>query len=394
MNGENLMNKKKVLNACDTLDSSAAREILAGKRLGLLTNMSGVTRDLRPTSALLAEKLDLRLLIGPEHGILGAKQGGGSDGEVFNDPLTGLPVYSVYGSESNRERTESALGSVDMIVCDIQDIGIRYYTYQYSMLEMMRYCAKYRLPLVVLDRVNPLGGTKVSGNLAEPEFVNERWMVAGQPVEAGLTIGEIARFYNDTLRVGCELTVLPVSGWERGMYFDDTDLLFVAPSPNMPTLDTVLLYTGTCLIEATNVSEGRGTTKPFELFGAPWIDGNRLADEVDRLRRSGERAFDGVVFRACNFTPVFSKYAGELCGGAQIHISDREALDPFRLGLRLLELLRDMYPGKFAFLPKTVRYLLGTEAVMSDEFTADSFIGSQAKALEAFGSARKNWMIY
>ena len=233
--------KHTVYNACDLLDIASAKSMLGGRRLGLVTNMSGVTRDLKTTSSVMKQRYDLCALFGPEHGIRGAAQAGGHDNESFCDPETGVPVYDLFAHGDAREKTGAVLSSLDAVVFDIQDIGVRYYTYQYTMLDAMRICKNAGIPFIVLDRINPLGGVRVEGNCIDEDCISGVGAVKGQPAVAGMTVGELARWYNDHMQVGADIAVLPCEGWRREMSFDDTDLLFVPPSPNMPTTDAVFL---------------------------------------------------------------------------------------------------------------------------------------------------------
>lgn len=258
-----------VMNACDLLESKDAVQLLKNKKLGLLTNVSGVTKNLRRTADVLAEKYLLCALFSPEHGLSAAAQAGGFDNQVFVDLQTGVPVYDLYGKTDGFLTAQKALQDLDMLLFDIQDIGIRYYTYQHTMLDAMKLCADVGIPFVVLDRVNPLGGVSVQGSCMEDDCLSDVGSVPGQPVVSGMTVGELALWYKDLFCPGLQVHILHCKGWKREYTFDNTDLLFVPPSPNMPTMETVFLYSGTCLFEDTNISEGRGTTKPFEQFGAP-----------------------------------------------------------------------------------------------------------------------------
>ncbi|MBQ7983424.1 MAG: DUF1343 domain-containing protein, partial [Clostridia bacterium] len=293
--------KQRVYNGCDLLDTAAAKALLAGRRLGLITNMSGVTRELKTTSSCLHRRYDVRALFGPEHGIRGAAQAGGHDTQALTDPETGIPVYDLFGGAA-REQTAEVLSSLDAVVFDIQDIGVRYYTYQYTMLDAMKLCRDAGIPFIVLDRINPLGGVRVLGNRMEADCTSGVGAVPGQPATAAMTVGERARWYNETMQLHTEIAVLPCEGLTRQTCMEDTDLLFVPPSPNMPTLDAVYLYPGTCFFEGTNLSEGRGTTKPFELFGAPWLEPERVTDAVSALHGDAGEAFSGLVLRPCSFT--------------------------------------------------------------------------------------------
>lgn len=315
--------------------------LLEGRRVGLVTNHTGVDSLLRSTVDLFHQHpaVNLVALYGPEHGIRGAAAAGehvASD----RDPVTGLPVHSLYGA--SMRPTAEMLQGVEVLVFDIQDIGIRYYTYPYTLAYCMEAAREYGLSVMVLDRPNPIGGTAVEGNILDLAFRSFVGLYP-LPVRHGMTIGELARWFN--LRIGCDLTVIPMQGWRRGLWWNDTGVPFVPMSPNSTGLEMATLYGGTCLIEGTILSEGRGTTKPFEQVGAPWIDGRRLADALGSLN------LPGLLFRPVYFTPASSKFKDQQCQGVQIHLTDRNAVRPVELGLHLVKTIRDHYPAQFDWLP-------------------------------------------
>ena len=314
--------------------------LLEGKRVGLITNHSGVDARLRSGIDLLraAPWLRLTALFGPEHGIRGEAQAGVHLSSA-TDARTGLPVHSLYGS--TRQPTPEMLEGLDVLVYDIQDVGARYSTYIATLGLAQEAAARAGLPFVVLDRPNPLGGVRMEGNLLEPGFESFVGYHA-IPVRHGLTPGEMAWLYAAERGLPTPV-VVPLRGWRRAMWHDATGLPWIQPSPNLPTLDAVTVYPGTCLVEGVNVSEGRGTTRPFELIGAPWVDPFALAEELE------SRGLPGVAFRPAYFTPMFSKYAGESCGGIQVHLVDRDALRPVELGIHLLHALRRLYPDRLAW---------------------------------------------
>ena len=277
-------------------------------------------------------------LFGPEHGVRGDHDAGATV-ETYTDPATRLPVYSLYRKDS-QHMTPEMLDLVDTVIYDIQDIGARFYTYISTLLYVMRDCAAAGKELVVLDRINPLGG-KVEGGLLQPGFES---FVGAYPLTTryGLTPGEFARLANEEQHIGCQLHVLPVLGWKREMLFPETGLYWMMPSPAIPNFETALLYPGTCLTEATNISEGRGTSAPFELIGAPFINGAALAD------RMNAKKLPGVIFTAAYFTPSASKHAGRRCEGVHIHLTDTKAYDTIRTGTALLYAIREIYPNDFA----------------------------------------------
>jgi uncharacterized protein YbbC (DUF1343 family) len=311
---------------------------IAGRRVGLISNQTGVDRAFRGTIDLLhaGDRLELVALFGPEHGVRGDAQAGNSVGESI-DQRTGLPTYSLYGDNSSP--TSGMLNGLDALVFDIQDAGVRFYTYLSTMIHAQEAAASAGLVFVVLDRPNPITGNRIEGNLPDPDFQS----FVGRhpiPIRHGMTFGELARM--SAAECGWpEPVVGAMRGWQREMWFDETGLPWVAPSPNLPTLDSATLYPGTCLVEGTNLSEGRGTTRPFELIGAPWVDPFALAADLER------RNLPGVAFRPTYFTPMFSKHANTSCGGVQIHIVDRDGTQPVVMGMYLLESLRKLHPDEF-----------------------------------------------
>jgi uncharacterized protein YbbC (DUF1343 family) len=338
--------------------------LLRGRRLALLAHQASVNGDLEHAASLLRDAPRARLtrLFAPEHGLWGAAQDHAAIMRA-RDPVTGLPVLSLYGRR--RAPTAAMLAGLDALVVDLQDIGSRYYTFVWSTALAMNACARAGVPVIVLDRPNPLGGQVVEGNLPDPAFAS---FVGLYPLPArhALTIGELATYINRQYRLGCDLTVVPMQGWRRSMLWEDTGLPWVAPSPNMPTPDTARVYPGGCLIEGTNLSEGRGTTRPFEWVGAPFLDAHRYAEGLERLR------LPGVRFRPVRFQPTFHKWAGRLCGGVQVHVEHRGRFKPFLTGLALLAVARQQArrrfawrrpPYEFEFKRLPIDILLGTDAI-------------------------------
>ncbi len=331
-----------VLTGIDVvLEDDRVARALAGKRLGLITNPTGVNRHLTSTLDLLLK--DDRFLVvsafGPEHGLGGDAQDGIGVAD-YRDERLGLTVRSLYGE--SRQPSAEALAELDAMVLDIQDVGARFYTYTSTMLLAMRACREHGKEFIVLDRPNPITGSMVEGNLLDMRFAS----FVGPcpvPVRHGLTIGELALWANDKLGIGCNLTVCRMRGWTRSMWADETGLPWVMPSPNLPTVDSAAVYPGTCFVEGTNVSEGRGTTRPFELVGAPWIDGRLLAEWLNA------RSLPGCRFRPASFTPAFSKHSGQGCGGVQIHVTDRASYEPVRTGVHLLLAIRQLWPQHFGW---------------------------------------------
>lgn len=323
---------------------------LRHRRLGLLVNHASVSSRFVPAAAALRQAgLDVRVLYGPEHGLTGSAQDMEYVRSVARAPI---PVVSLYGEtfEDLSPKPED-LDGVDVVVCDLPDVGSRYYTFVWSTALMMKACAKRGIPVWVLDRPNPLGGFVVEGNLPDPALASFVGLYP-TPVRHGMTPGEVARYVNAEFELGCELMVVPMhAGAEEAPRERIGEAVaWVQPSPNMPTPETTLVYPGGCLIEGTNMSEGRGTTRPFELVGAPWLDPEEAADAANAL------ALPGVVFRPQLFKPGFQKHAGKLCGGVQIHVTGPAEFRPYEMGLRLLKALRDLDPASFRWRTETYEY--------------------------------------
>lgn len=369
--------KQKVLCGADIV----ARDGFDFKgKCGLITNHTGVLRNLTSTIDLLKENCDLVALFAPEHGVRGDIQAG-TNVSTYMDKATSLPVYSLYGDDTTQ--AFDILSFLDTVIFDIQGVGARFYTYQYTMTDTMKLCAKYGVKFVVLDRPNPLGGLKSEGTILNRDFSS----FVGRyptPTRCALTIGEFAKMMNDTENIGCDLTVIPMEGWKRDMYYDDTDLIFIQPSPNIPTIDTVFAYIGNCIFEGTNLSEGRGTTKPFEMIGAPWLDSEKVIKAVGPQK--------GVILRECSFTPTFSEYKDTLCHGIQLHITDRESFVPSEVGLRLLNAIRKKH--KELELKPFITNLLGSDEILKPDFSLDSFIIEQEQKVAQWQVLSKNWYIY
>jgi uncharacterized protein YbbC (DUF1343 family) len=315
--------------------------LLRGRRLGVLAHQASVDARLRHAAVLLQDTRRARVvrLFAPEHGLWGAAQDHAAIAGA-RDPVTGLAVVSLYGKR--REPTPAMLAGLDTLVVDLQDVGSRYYTFVWTMALAMRACARAGVEVIVLDRPNPLGGAVVEGNVADPAFASFVGLYP-LPIRHGLTIGEMARWLALAHGLRPRLTVVPMRGWRRGMLWEDTGVPWVAPSPNMPTPDTARVYPGGCLFEGTNLSEGRGTTRPFEWVGAPYLDAHAFADAL-----AAER-LPGVGFRPARFIPTFHKWAGRLCGGVQIHVTDRRRFKPFVTGLAVIATARRLAPRRFAW---------------------------------------------
>jgi len=371
---------------------------IKGARVGLIANPTAVTPDLTHAALHLKRLKGPRLvaLFGPEHGVFANAQDLEEVGDL-KDPKTGLRVWSLYGT--TRVPTRTMLLGIDVLIFDIQDVGSRYYTFIYTMLHAMQACAAHGVRLIVLDRPNPIGGRCVQGNLLDPRFLS---FVGMHPlaVRHGMTVGELALMFADELDLSLDLEVIPMENYRRGMDYEDTGLPWVLPSPNMPTVDTAYVYPGGCLIEGTNLSEGRGTTRPFHLIGAPWLDPWKLAED---LRRAD---LPGLGFRPCYFTPTFQKHAGVLCGGVEVHLTDRRKIDAFYAYLVIIEKARAQDKTKFEwrkppyeyeFIKPPIDILCGTSDVREaieagrpvSRFKAQ--FESEAKAFEVI---RKPYLIY
>ncbi len=373
-------------------------EPVRGLRVGLVVNPSSITPDLEHASVALSRRRGVKVtaLFGPEHGIAADAQDLVEVGHS-RDRETGLPVHSLYGE--TRVPTPEMLAGVDAMVYDVQDVGSRYYTFVYTMLHVMEACARERKRVVVLDRPNPIGGDAVDGNVLDPAY---RSFVGMHPlaVRHGMTSGELALLFREELALDVDLHVVPMKGWRRAMAHEDTGLPWVMPSPNIPTVDTAFVYPGGCLVEGTNLSEGRGTTRPFELVGAPWLDGHALARALDKER------LPGVAFRAAAFTPTFQKHAGELCHGVQIHVLDRRRFPAFLTYLLLIQHARRQDPGRFAWRDPPYEYehvrlpidiLCGTDRIrkaIEAGVSPKRLVAGWRKERAAFGRRRARHLLY
>ncbi len=356
--------------------------LLKDARIGLMTNPTGVDRKGRPTIDILHEKYRLGALLACEHGVRGCVPAGDAVSN-FTDPATGVVVHSCYGA--NRCLSREALDSFDVYVYDIQDAGARFYTYIYSLANALEDCAREGKPAVVLDRPAPLNGLNVQGTLLDESLSSFVGRFA-MPTRYGLTVGEYALWIRDKLKLDLDLHIVPMSGWKREMRYQDTGLRFIPPSPNLATLHALDLYPGTCIFEGTNLSEGRGTTLPFELIGAPYIDAEALARRMNDLR------IRGVSFRAAYFIPSCSKHAGKQCGGVQIYLDDNNA-DVCLIGLTLLETVRAMYPEAFAYLDSFDK-LLGTPEFRAGKCGAKKLLARHKEKIAAWQEALRGYWLY
>ena len=381
-----------VRNGVDVLLEDPS-SFIGDARIGLITNPTGVTMGLYSTLDAFHEHpgIDLAAVFGPEHGARGDAQDA-LPVESRVDEATGIPVYSLYGEV--RRPTAEMLEGVELLVFDIQDVGARFYTYVSTLTHALEAAEEHGKGVVVLDRPNPINGVAVEGNIPEPGF--ESFVGLHRvPIRHGLTIGELALLANEG--IGAELRVVPMEGWSRGMWFDETGLPWVQPSPNIPTLETATVYPGTCLFEGVNVSEGRGTTRPFEYIGAPWIDARLWASDLNML------GLDGVAFRPCHFTPTFDKYRGELCGGVQVHVTDWDAFKPVEAGLHMLAICIDLWPEECQWRTATdserlhFDLLAGTDKIrdaLTEGVSVDDIVGGWTGDLASFMERREDILLY
>ena len=380
------------------------KKYLIGKTIGLIVNHTSLAKDGRHSIEHFHGHSDftLQALFAPEHGLYGTAQDMIHIADAV-DPLSGLNIKSLYGKNADSLIPDPALlEGIDNLVFDIQDVGARYYTFIYTMANCMTICKEAGVRMVVCDRPNPINGVSVEGNL-----VGEPWRsFVGQyplPNRHGMTVGELARLFNDHFDIHCDLQVVPMTGWNREMWYDQTGRVWAPPSPNMPTLATATVYPGMCLIEGTQLSEGRGTTLPFEQIGAPFIDPHQL---VARLQKDSQ-LLPGVFFRPQYFKPMFQKHAGEVCAGVQFHITDRNSFKPLRTTLALLRAIAELYPNELQWRTEPYEYvsdrlaidlLYGNpalrEIIFKDDFSFTILEESWQEELESFKELRNNYLFY
>lgn len=369
--------------------------LLKGQRVGLVSHPAAVTANLEHTAqALLAAGIHLTALFGPEHGF-SASAGDGVQVETSRDVRTGLPIYSLYG-ESLAPTTEM-LTQVDVLVLDLQDVGVRFYTYLSTLYYLLQAAAENSCPVVILDRPNPITGIQMEGPILEPEYRSFVGLLP-IPIRHGMTLGELALVIQAETSVDLDLTVIPLRGWDRAYWFDQTGRTWVPTSPAIPHLGTAMVYPGTCLFEGTNLSEGRGTSLPFEMIGAPWVDEYLFAQHLNR------KEIPGVFMRPTSFIPSASKYRGELCHGIQLHVLDRDHFSPLQAALEIISTCLKLFPDRFAFLqPQGEGFhyyfdlLAGTNKVRQDLETGcgvDEIIASWQPDLEEFSIRRQPYLHY
>ncbi len=362
---------------------SSVDALLKDARVGLMTNPTGVDANMRSAIDIINEKYKLGALLACEHGVRGACPAG-ERVSTFVDKKTGVTVYSCFGESTHL--SEEMLDAFDVMVYDIQDVGARFYTFIYSLSDAMQDCAKAGKPVVVLDRPNPLGALTTQGTLLDERlssFVGRFEM----PTRYALTPGEFALWAKAHMGLKLELRISPLEGWTRGMYYDETGLKFVPPSPNISTLHAAFVYPGTCIFEGSNVSEGRGTALPFELIGAPFIDGEKLA------RRMNELSLPGFFFREAYFTPSCSKHTGQLCAGVQIYLTDRAKANAPEMGLYLMDSVREISGGACE-LSGFIDRLLGTDDYRLGRLDAKELIEREKAKVAAWQERSKAFYLY
>jgi len=375
-------------------------ELIRGRRVGLVCNQASVLPDTfaHAADAFAAnEEFELTTLFGPQHGIRGDVQYNMIETPHVRDQRTGIMVYSLYSEV--REPTEEMLRDVDTIVVDLQDVGCRIYTFIYTMANCMHAAARYGKRVVVCDRPNPINGLQVEGNITEHEFKS----FVGQfelPTRHGMTSGELALMFNDHFGIGCELEVVPMQGWDRRLWGDQTGLPWVLPSPNIPDVDTCIVFPATVHIEGTELSEGRGTTLPFFLNGAPFIDPYAWAAELRKFD------FPGVAFREAYFRPTFAEFTGETCAGVQLHITDRESFTPVIVGIAMVKTAYEMYPDKFQWRQNAYEYVFdknpfdvvcGTDKIrkaIEERVSLRGIEDSWTEELAEFNQVRSGFLLY
>ena len=374
-------------------------ELVSGARIGLICNQASVNHEYEHVADLFHQQsgIELKALFGPQHGIRGDVQDNMIETDHATDRKTGLPVYSLYSE--TREPTEAMLQDVDVLVFDMQDVGCRIYTFIYTMANCMRAARRMGKRVIVCDRPNPINGVQVAGNTLEPEFASFVGLFP-IPTRHGMTPGELALLFNKNFNIQCDLNVVTMDGWKRDLWHDETDAPWVLPSPNMPTVDAATVFPGTVHFEGTQMSEGRGTTRPFELIGAPYIDPDEYADHLNALQ------FEGVRFRACAFQPTFQKHARVTCGGVQIHVTDRNVFEPVSVGVAMVKAAYDLYPNDFRWKEPPYEYVYdknpfdvisGTDKIrkaFEQGIGLHELLSSWKQPLQEFHEIRREHLLY
>ena len=372
--------------------------LLEGAKVGLICNQASVNGNFAHAADLFFEnkKINLVRLFGPQHGIRGDVQDNMIETEHAFDQKTELQIFSLYSE--TREPTKEMIADLDILVFDLQDVGCRIYTFIYTMALAMKVCAEYGKKFIVCDRPNPINGVDVEGNLLEE---GEESFVGMYPITIrhGLTVGELAKLFNREFNINCDLEIVTMDGWNRPHYFEQTGAAWVMTSPNIPTVDTAVVFPATVIFEGTEISEGRGTTRPFEMVGAPFINAENLAENLNSF------AIPGIKFRAVNFIPTFQKHSGQVCGGVFLHITDRQTFQPVRTGMRILQTIMEMYPYKFEWKKTPYEYefernpfdvIVGTKKIRNliTEGKFNEILDIFSEDEEKFKSLREDYLMY
>lgn len=360
-------------------------QILKNKSVGLLCNQASIARDHQHIvdvfkTAHQDGRFELRCLIGPQHGLWGHTQDNMIEWQGYSDRRIGVPVYSLYGE--HREPTAEMLDGVETLVVDLQDVGAKYYTFIWSLFLSMKACLERGIEVVVLDRPNPINGEQVEGPFYNHDFKSFVGLES-LAIRHGMTIGEIADYFKSEFYPESKLTVVEMENWRRSMWFEDTGLPWAMPSPNIPVADSCVVYPGMCLLEATNISEGRGTTRPFELFGASWMNGWKFTAELQKYH------LPGVVFRPLEFQPTFHKHAGQICGGCFIHVTDRQAFRPFLTTIAMLHAVIKFHPEAFEW--KAPPYEYEYEKMPFDILVGNDWLREMLDSLQPLQDLEKRW---
>lgn len=364
--------------------------IFEGKRVGLITNPTGINSNYESTIDVLNEKVNLTCLFSPEHGVRGDAQAGAQVVDYI-DAKTNLPVYSLFGGI--HKPTKEMMDNVDVLCIDIQDVGSRFYTFLYTMSYAMEACKDFDKEFVVFDRPNPINAFNYEGNILDLKY---RSFVGNFPIlqRYGMTFGEIACLFNKEYEINCKLHVIKMEDYDRKMYWEDTKKIWVVPSPNIPTVDSAICYNATCQFEGTNMSEGRGTTTPFEIVGAPFVNPYEYSEKLNSLN------LKGIYFRPMFFTPTFSKCKGELCGGVYLHVTNRDEFEPVKTGWAMIDVVRHMYPNDFIITPsKSERPSFfeletGGSFLKDDIYSLEELFALIEKETKEFGKVREKYLIY
>lgn len=366
-------------------------DFFKGKRVGLITNPTGMTSNHDSSIDFLKKKVNLVSLFAPEHGVRGHLQAGVRY-DSYIDEETGIPVYSLYTKD--KKPSKEMMDEIDVLCIDIQDAGSRYYTFIYTMAYAMMACKEYNKPFVVFDRPNPVNSSDYEGNILDIKY---RSFVGYYPIlqRHGMTIAELAKLFNEEYGIDCDLHLVLMEDFDRKKYLDEMNTMWVIPSPNLPTVNCAVVYNCTCLFEGTNISEGRGTTLPFELVGAPFIDGLKLANKLNSM------GFEGVYFRRHYFTPTFAKYANEMCQGVQVHVTDRSKFKPVHVGYAMLDVIRHMYPDDFKISKPykegcycMLQFETGCNYIMEDKYSLKEQFEILDRETIEFGKTREKYLLY